>query len=158
MPRKRDYIKVRGFYRVQITKDGKIKGDSRWKKNLVTNDGFLQYLVKTLGALSGSSQIGFVALGTGGAPAAGDTILAGEIMASTKRTAVTAASSSSKTLQLTATFSSSNSFVTTTYNISNVGLYALTTTTNTLFAGNTYASSLLNTNQDVNLTYQIQFS
>jgi len=33
-----------------------------------------------------------------------------------------------------------------------------TTTNATLFAGNTYTSSSCNTNQNVNVTYQIRFS
>jgi hypothetical protein len=151
-------VYIKGFYRVQLVEDGKVVGDSGMRENLVVNLGFLDYLVKTLGKISGSKQIGYVALGTGGAPTATDTSLAGEIMGSTQRRAVVAASSGSKTLQLTATFASSDSFVTQTYNISNIGLFDTTNTNATLFAGNTYASSLLNTNQDVNITYNIQFS
>ena len=159
MRKTKDAIKVKGFYRLQIVEGGKIVGDSGYKQNLVTNDGFNNFLCKLLGALSGSSQVGYVAIGTGGAPAATDTTLAGEIMSSTKKTAVTAASSSnSKTVRFTATYSSSNSFTTATYNISNMGLFASTQSTATLFAGNTYSSSKLDTNQDLNITYDIGFA
>jgi hypothetical protein len=150
-----DGIAVRGFYRLHITEDGEVVGDSGWKENLVTNDGFLNYLVKSLGSVSGSSYIGFMALGTGGVPATDDTTLAGEVV---KRTAVTAATSAtSKTLRFTATFSSAGSFVTNNQNISNVGLFA-SSTGGTLFSGNTYASSTVATNQNVNATYDIVFS
>lgn len=150
-----DGIKVKGCYRIQITEDGEIVGDSGWHENQVTNLGFNQYLVSALGAIAGSKQLSHMALGTGGVPATGDTSLSGEV---TKRAALTAATSStSKALQLTATFASSDSFVTATRNISNVGLFN-SSATGTLFAGNTFASSSCATNQNVNATYTITFS
>jgi hypothetical protein len=149
-------LKVKGMFRVQIRgPNGRLGGDSGWKKNQVVNLGFNQYLVSLLGGIAGSKQISHALLGTGGAPAAGDTSLAGEV---TLRQAITAAtSSSSKTLRLTATFASSNSFVTATRNISNIGL-ANTSSGGTIFAGQTYASSSCATNQNVNITYDITFS
>jgi len=150
-----DGIRLHGFFRVQIDDDGKIVGDSGWQKNTVVDLGFNKYLVSALGSIAGSSYIGFASLGTGGAPAAADTALAGE---QSVRAAVTAATSStSKTLRLTATFASSASFVTATKNISNVGLFA-SSAAGTLFAGNTYASSSCATNQAVNITYDLTFS
>ena len=150
-------LKVRGMFRVQIEESGKIVGDSGWKENLVTNLGFNQYLVSALGSIAGSKYVSHMALGTGGAPAAADTTLAGEL-AENVRSAVTAAtSSSSKALQLTATFASANSFATANRNISNVGLFN-SSSTGTLFAGNTFASSTVATNQNVNATYTITFA
>ena len=150
-----DGIKVKGMYRVQIEEDGRIVADSEWQENQVVNLGFNQYLVSTLGAIAGSKQVSHMALGTGGAPAAGDTTLAGEV---DKRTSVTAAtSSSSKTVRFTATFGSSDSFVTTTQNISNVGLFN-TSSGGTIFAGNTYTSSSVATNQNVHASYDVIFS
>lgn len=160
-------LKIRGFYRLQITEeDGTITGDSGWKENQVTNDGFNNYLVKTLGAIAGSAQISHMALGTGTAPAASATSLNGEVVtngsSSVVRSAVTAAtSSSSKTVRFTATFSSANSFLTASANISNVGMFNVsgpTTASGTLFAGNTYTSSSCATNQNVNATYDIIFA
>lgn len=150
-----DGLKVKGFYRVQLTDGDRVVGDSGWKQNVVTNDGFNDYLVKLLGGISGSKQVSHMALGTGGAPATNATSLTGEVEA---RASVTAASSSSsKTVRFTATFSSANSFVTNTRNISNVGLFN-SSTSGTLFAGNTYASSSCATNQNVNATYDITFA
>lgn len=151
-----EWLRVRGFFRLQIEdQTGEIVGDSGWRENQVTNLGFNQYLVMSLGSISGSKYITHAALGTGGAPAAADTSLAGEVE---KRQAVTAATSStSKTLDLTFTFSSANSFVTNTQNISNVGL-ANTSSGGTIFAGNTYASSACQTNQNVNGSYRIIFA
>ena len=153
-----DKLKIHGFSRVQIKENGEVVGDSGWcGPNQITNDGVLNFLVKLLGNSSGSIQVSHVALGTGTQPAAAGTTLAGEIMSSTQRKTVTFANSNSHTAQFTATFYSSNNFVTTSYNISNIGLFG-TSTGGTVFAGNTYTSSVLNTNQDVNVTYQIRFS
>jgi hypothetical protein len=149
-------IAVRGFYRVNLRdSNGELVGDSGWLENVVVNLGFNQYLVSTLGAIAGSKQVSHAALGTGAAPGAADTTLAGEVV---KRKAVTAAtSSSSKTLRLTATFGSTDSFVTNTQNISNIGLFN-TSSGGTIFAGNTYASSSCATNQQVEATYDILFA
>lgn len=148
-------LRVKGMYRVQLEEDGEIVGDSGWNENLVTNAGFLNYLVELLGAISGAIQVSHLALGTGGAPIATDTTLAGEVV---KRQAVTAATSStSKTCRFTGTFASANSFVTNTQNISNIGLFN-SSSTGTLFSGNTYTSSACATNQNVNTTYDIIFS
>ena len=150
-----DQLKIKGMFRVQLTKEGKVVGDSGWKQNQITNDGFNDYLCKALGAVSGSKQVSHLALGTGGVPAASDTTLAGEVQ---KRQAVTSATStSSKTIRFTGTFSSANSFVTATANVSNIGLFN-SSSTGTLFAGNTFASSAVATNQNVNATYDIIFT
>lgn len=155
---------IKGFSRVQITEDTsdgvKVVGDSGFVgPNQITNLGFLNYLVKLLGNSAGSKQVGFVALGTGSAPNASHTTLNGEIMASTQRKAVTFGSSGSTTAQFTATFASSDGFLTGAgSNLSNIGLFAATTTDDTLFAGNTYTSSTCASNQNVNVTYQIRFS
>lgn len=157
----KDTIKARGFFRLQITedRDGKsvVVGDSGWRKNQVVNLGFQDYLCKTLAGSAGSKTISHVALGTGTAPGATDTSLAGEIMSSTQRKTVSPSISSSKTLQLTAAWASSDSFVTAAVTLQNIGLFN-TSSGGTLFAGNTYTTSQLNTNQNVNATYQVRFS
>lgn len=146
-------IKIEGFSRVRILENGEIKGDSGWcGPNQITNLGFMNYLCQLLGKEAASKQIGFIALGTGGVPASNAVVLAGEIMASTQRKAVTAGSVASTTEQFTATFASADSFLTGASNLSNIGLFAATTTNDTLFAGNEYTSSSCNTNQDVNVT------
>lgn len=152
-------VKIHGFTRVAIEENGKVIGDSGWVgPNQITNNGFLEYLCHTLGASAASKAVGYVALGTGSAPNATHTTLDGEIMASTQRKAVTYAAVGSTTAQFTATFASSDSFLTAAANLSNIGLFNATTTNATLFAGNTYASSSCATNQNVNVTYQIRFS
>ena len=160
-----DSMKLVGMFRLQIEEDGEIVGDSGWKRNQITNLGF-NNIVNQLGTSLTGSKISHAALGTGGAPAAADTTQAGEVSTngsgSVVRAALTAAtSSSSKTLRNTATFSSANSFITATANISNIGLWQTsgpTTASGTLMAGNTYTSSALATNQNVNITYDLIFA
>jgi hypothetical protein len=161
-----DSMKIKGMFRLQIEEDGRIVGDSGWKENLITNLGFNEYLVKSLGTSLTGVKVSHAALGTGGTPGAADTALSGEVSTngsgSVVRAAVTAATSSgSKTLRNTATFSSANSFITASANISNIGLFNVsgpTTASGSLFAGNTYTSSALATNQNVNVTYDIIFA
>lgn len=157
----KDAIKVRGFFRINIMSPenpNEVVGDSGWCENQVVNLGFQDYLCKGLAGASGAKTITHIALGTGGAPAATDTSLAGEIMSSTQRKTASTSIISSKTIQFTAAFASSDSFLTASANLSNVGLFNTTSTNATLFAGNTFSSSSCNTNQNVNVTYQIRFS
>lgn len=157
MKQKKEGLRVRGFFRVAITEDGKVVGDSGYKENQVTNDGINQYLVEALGSISGSKYVSHVALGTGGAPAASATSLGGELAEAVRASVTAATSSSSKTCRFTATFASANSFATATRNISNIGLFN-SSSGGTLFAGNTYTSSAVATNQNVNVTYDITFA
>jgi type V secretory pathway adhesin AidA len=85
----KDGIKVKGMFRINIEEDGRIVGDSGWVENQVTNLGFNQYLVMSLGSIAGSKYVTHLALGSGGAPAASATTLAGEVE---KRQALTASS------------------------------------------------------------------
>lgn len=151
-----DSKKLRGFFRLQITEDDKgVVGDSGWCENQLTNLGINQYLLNWLiGDTGNGKSVTHAALGTGGAPASDATTLAGEVEA---RAAVSTSIVSSRTAQFTANFASSASFVTTTMNISNVGLFN-TSAGGTLFAGNTFSSSSIATNQSLNLTYQIRLS
>src|ERR1039458_8377657 len=161
----KDHTKLRGMFRLQIEEDGAIKGDSGWHENLITNAGFLN-IVNQMGTGLTGSKLSYAALGTGGVPGATDTSQTGEVVTngsgSVVRAALTAATSaSSKTLHNTATFSSANSFITATANISNVGLWQTSgpiTSSGSLCQGNTYTSSALATNKNVNLTYDLIFS
>jgi hypothetical protein len=141
----RESIKLEGFSRVQIEQDGEIRGDSGWVGPNQIGD-------------AGSKFVQYVALGTGTAPGAAAVTLDGEIMGSTQRKSVTFASNGSTTAEFTATFASSDNFLTVAADLSNIGLFFTTTTNDTLMAGNTYTSSSCDTNQNVNVTYQIRFS
>ena len=157
-----DKVALRGFYRVQIVDgNGAVQGDSGWNENQITNLGAQNYIVQWLiGNTASGSSVTYAALGTGGVPAASDTALSGELTHSTSgRAAVSTSIVASRTAQFTGAFNSAASFVTISANISNIGLFATSTTNiGTLFAGNTYASSAVATNQSVNFTYQIRFS
>jgi hypothetical protein len=154
----KEEIGIVGMFRLKIREpDGEIVGDSGWNSNQVVNLGFNQYLVSTLGGIAGSKVITHVMLGSGGAPAAGDTVLAGEV--EVRQAGTFATTTGSKTLDIRATFASSNNFVTNTQNISNIGLgHTSTQGAATIFAGNTYASSSCATNQQVEVTYSVIFS
>ena len=150
-------IKVKGAFRLAIAQDGEVLSTSDWYDNTITNEGFRNFLVRLLGGIASSSQVTHMAIGTGGAPSAADTALAGE---QTVRAAVSAASSNtSKAVLFTATFASSNGFVTASKDISNLGLFAISTSgAGTLFAGAAFTSSTVATNQDVYACYSISFS
>ena len=155
---KHSKVAIEGFSRVQIEEDGKIVGDSGLVgPNQITNTGVLNYLVNLLGNTTNSRQVGFIALGTGGVPASDATSLEGEIMGSTQRKAVAVANTASTTAVFTATFASGDNFLTASSNLSNIGLFA-GSAENSLFAGNTYASSSCGTNQSVNVTYELRFT
>ena len=155
----KDLARVRGFYRLNITEKGKVVGDSGWKENTVVNLGFSHYLTDLLGQGANSKQISRMMLGTGGAPAVGDTVLAGELNTATyTRTTVSFTNTSSKTARFTATFASSSSHITASAALSNIGIINATTSAGTLMAGAAFTSSAWNTNQDINATYEIRFS
>lgn len=156
-----DGLKVTGMFRVKIGQDGKIVGDSGWKKNQITTGGFNQYLVATLGAIAAASskQVSYMALGSGSAPGTSDTTLNGELTNTSARASVVAATSAtSKTVSFTATFAS-NTQIVSSITIANIGLFNTSAqNTGQIFAGNTYASSAIASNQNVYATYNINFS
>lgn len=157
LPAPAEGIQLKNFSRVRIVnEDGSIAGDSGFVgPNTVSNLGFNQYLVMTLGSIAGSKYLTHLALGTGGTIATDATALAGEVGS---RTALTAASSNtSKTLRCTATFAAGWHDSGTAHEISNIGLFN-TSSGGTIFAGNTYASSSCASNQAVNATYDVVFS
>jgi len=150
---------IQGFTHIQIgeDRDGKIEvvGDSGWiGPNQVVDLGFQHYCCELIGAIAGSSQVTHMALGTGTVPGAAATSLNGETAA---RKAVSASVVSSKTLQLTAAWASTDQ-PGGTPTLQNVGLFATSTAgAGSMFAGNTYATSAWNSNQGISATYQLRF-
>jgi len=158
-----DSVKLRGFFRIKMGEPDatgkvvKVAGDSGWFPNTIPNLGKDLFLSQLVGKMAGSLQVQYAALGTGGTLNATATALPGELTATNVRMAVTPSTvNSSGTLNFAFTL---NSGVTNASgNISNVGLFAISNVSSGQpFAGNTYASSALATNQAVNGTYQIQF-
>lgn len=154
-----DFTKVRGSFHLKIVEpDGRVVGDSGWRDNQIVDGGFQQFLQFALIGSAGSKTATHAALGTGTAPGASATTLPGEITdAATMRCALTTGTTGSKTVSFTFTLASG--IITAAKTIQNVGLFnGSTTAAGTLFAGNTYATSALATNQAVNGTYQISFA
>lgn len=152
-------LAIEGFFRVQIVNpDGSVAGDSGWRKNRAPNPGIQDYLTLAILGNSGSKLVSHLALGTGTEPGTAATSLEGEVEV---RKSVSTSSIASTTAQFTAQFASGDNFVTTTMTIKNIGLFSMsnkTTAGNQIFAGNTYATSTVATNQAVNATYQIRFA
>ena len=152
-------VQAKGFFRLQITEDGNVVGDTGWRENLVTDNGVAHYLVDLLGSGANSKQINRMMLGTGTAPSAGVNTLHGELTnPSYTRTTVTFANVGSKTARFTATFASVNSHIAAPVTLQNIGIINNTTSAGTMMAGNTYTTSQWNTNQDINATYEIRFA
>lgn len=159
----KEKIRARGFFKLQITEDGadgkpRVVGDSGWHENLITNVGFQNGIVSCLAGVAGSSQITHAALGTGTAPGATATSLNGEITdVAGARMAVSASLVGTGTAQFAFTLNSG--VYTAAKTITNVGLFQTSTTAaGSLYAGQTFSSSQLQTNQSVNGTYQLRFS
>jgi hypothetical protein len=157
-------VKIEGFFRLQIEDgpSGAIVGDSGWVKNMITDTGFQHYIVQLMGNSAGSARVSHAALGEGTAPGATGTSLESEVTGTNGtagRKAVTFSETGSKTCQWVCTFASTDSFVTQTETIRNVGLFSTSTVGGgSIFAGNTYNTSTVATNQNVNLTYQVRFA
>lgn len=155
----RDGVRVRGFFHIKLIDDkGAVVGDSGLRENQIVDNGFQQFLQYCIIASAGSKTATHAAIGTGTVPGASATTLPGELTdAAGCRCALTTGTSGSKTVSFTFTLASG--ITTAARTIQNVGLFnGSTTNAGTMFAGNTYATSALATNQAVNGTYQIIFA
>jgi len=153
-------IKIHGFYRVNLEENGKIVGDSGWQENTIVNEGFDDFLCRLLAGTTDSKQISFISLGTGTAPNVTHDTLDGEITntdSSHTRKGITVTVSDSKTLELRATFLSANSHISAVQSLRNIGLHNSSNSAS-MFAGSTYATSSVNTNQNINVSYDIEFT
>lgn len=158
-------LAIDGFYKVNIVNpDGRIKGDSGWKHNLIPNAGLTGYISKLFGNSSGSSLVGFMQLGSlQSALASSGSSLPGEygksLMASLSSTQITtrASSTSGDTVRFLATFVSNSIISATNQTIACIGLYA-TTAANSIFCGGSFASSTLGNSQAINCTYDVVFT
>jgi len=158
-------IGLAGFYRLNITQDGRIVGDSGWRHNLFVSAGLDNGLAQVLLGGGGSSRVGFAALGTGAAPGTAATYLPGELVqtVNARKAVSTATATSSSAAAVTAryygVFASSVSFILSSASIQNIGLYnASGTGGSNLISGASYGTSALATNQDVNFTYEWRFA
>jgi hypothetical protein len=156
--KKAEGIKARGFFRLNVVNpDGTVAGDSGWRENQIVNTGYQDFLMYLLAGSAGSLRPSHAALGTGTVPASNATTLAGELTETSGRCSLTTGTSGSKTVQYTFTLNSG--VIAAASTIQNVGLFSGSTQAGgTMFAGNTYATSSLATNQAVNGTYNIAFA
>ncbi len=154
----KESTKVRGFFKLDIVgADGKIVQKGPWRENQIVNVGYQDFLMYLLAGSAGSLRPSHAALGTGTVPASNATSLAGELTEASARMALTTGTSGSKTVQYTFTLNSG--VIAAASTIQNVGLFSGSTQAGgTMFAGNTYATSSLATNQAVNGTYAIAFA
>lgn len=163
--RKKDFeqtFRIKGFFRLQIEEGGKIVGDTGLFPNQVGNLGLEQYAAYCLANSAGSKQLAYFALGSGGAMASDGTAIASEVLQASKRASISARSFSSRTtsngsatMWIYGQFASVDSFVNNSYNISNIGV-GNSISGGTLFCAQTFNSSQVSTNQNVNVTYQLQ--
>lgn len=154
----KDTTRTRGFFRLNIVNpDGSIADKGAWRENQIVNNGYQDFLMYLLMGSAGSLRPSHAALGTGTVPASNATTLAGELTETAGRMALTTGSSGSKTVVYTFTLASG--VIAAASTIQNVGLFSGSTQGGgTMFAGNTYATSSLATNQAVNGTYNIAFA
>jgi hypothetical protein len=153
-----------GFYRVHIKQDGELVGDSGWCHNTITDFGLKNGLAFLICASAGSALASYAALGTGTAPATNASALPGENTQVTNArdgllsSVVSAANASGVTARFYGTFASSESRVSNTLAIANIGLYnSSATNAGSVLCGAAYTASTLSTNQDVNYTYEWRF-
>jgi hypothetical protein len=145
---------VAGFGRVQLVnaKTGKIEGDSGWCKNAITQVGFQDYLVATLGATTGSKQATVLALASQtDAGASTQTSLTGEFGG---RKTANRAIVSSQTLRMTANWATDEA---TQSELGAIGAYN-TTSGGSVMNALTYATSQKTTDQQLNATLEFRFS
>lgn len=151
-----DGIKVRGFFRMQLVnkETGEIEGDSGWCPNTVTNFGLNNACAGTIIGESNSVQALSAVLATQSTAVDATQIsLVGTENAVVDLTPSTVATG---TARVTASFDGTDNSATLT--IGSVGLHSNSQASNSMIAGQTYTTSQFATNQDLNMTYELQFS
>ena len=154
----KDVARTRGFFKLDVVNpDGSVHQKGAWRENQIVNVGYQDFLMYLLAGSAGSLRPSHAALGTGTVPASNATTLAGELTETAGRMALTTGTSGSKSVVYTFTLASG--VIAAASTIQNVGLFSGSTQGGgTMFAGNTYATSSLATNQAVNGTYTIAFA
>jgi hypothetical protein len=146
-------VKVRGFYRLMLhdVKTGQ-KIYTPWRQNVITADGFQNYIVGTAGALAGSKTVTHMQLATQTvAPTSSQTSASGEFEV---RKAVTNSFVANGTLRATASWNTNEATQ------SAVAAVCLYNTSSTGTAGSiaTFTASTKTTDQTLNVTYEWRFS
>lgn len=159
--------RVRGFSRIQLvnSKTGQIEGDSGWNENVISSWGFEEFIVGSLGGISNSQVIGYMAIANDAAIASDDGTLASEL--ADRNALVTSATDittvphmkfvSPGTLQMCVSWAGVELTASTPNTIQAIAAFS-TNAGGSMCCGNTFTASQWTTDQDVNATYQIQFS
>jgi len=145
---------IKGFFRVQLVnkKTRKVEGDSGWIQNVITNYGFASCLVGAPIQDAGSVLATGLALGTGvAAIATSATKLGSQAGAASWYSTFGPATVASLTARMTQTFEGLAAI-----SIAEIGVFAASN--GTLIAGNTFDSSAMSTDQDVNCTYDLVYA
>lgn len=145
-------VGIKGFFRVQIQdkKTKKIVGDTGYFPNQITNYGLNNCFLASPAKATGSVQIGGAMLGSGTTPAS-DAValpLSNTDYYSTVGTALNASTQAQFTQSFDGTLGAAT--------IANIGLFAASS--GTIICGKTFASSAVATTQDVNVTYNINYT
>jgi len=152
--RKNDRISLNGFFRVQIVdkKTGKIRGDSGWAKNQITNYGLNNCICAAPIGNAASVQAAGLLLGTGDVPASSAVELDGSL---SKYWSEFAYSSilSSLTARVSVSYDGTLGSVAA---LKNIGVFAASD--GSIIAGNTFATSSLGTDQDINCSYELRYT
>lgn len=150
----KDIIRVKGFLRAQITdKDGRIVGDSGWRRNTVTTNGLNNACAAASMGVAGSYQVGYAAIGNGTSA-----INASQTDLGTRQNSFNSVSVSTiatGTAQATCSFAGSANSATIT--VSEAGLFK-SNSAGSMIAAQTFTGSQMTTAQNFNLTYQLRFS
>jgi hypothetical protein len=146
-------VKLRGMFRIHIVdkKTRKIVGDSGLIKNQITNYGLNSCLAAAPIGAASVQAAGFI-IGSGTVPASDATALDGSNTDQYSAFAQSAVQASTAA-RMTQSFDGNASSMAT---LANIGVLAAST--GSLIAGATFASSSLGTDQDVNATYEFQYS
>ena len=152
-------LKVKGFFRAQIVdKKGKVIGNSGWKKNVITVDGWRYVMAANPFKISGSYQMAYGVLGTGtAAVASGASSVIGTLVSDTTAyislaTQALSSAASGGTARVTFQYDGS---LGATGNIAQVCLHSAATKGG-MMCGNTFTPSALATSQSCNITYDLQ--
>lgn len=153
-------LTVRGFFRGQLvnSETGKIEGDSGWVENAVTNTGLIS-LAAFMAGQAGSYRVSHMAVGEQTqAFNVTQTDLISRISDTHASSGFLSVSpSTSGTATATFTCQMASTIISASHTLGAVGLY-YTSSAGSFIAGQTFATSQWNTNQDFNVTYQLRFA
>lgn len=150
-------VGIQGFFRIQFIKNKKIVCDLGWKKNQITNNGILKFLINRLLSSTEGKTIGWMSLGIGNPPRKEDIALEHEI---STRVAIKGTAVGSNIARFTALFPFSYNKLEREIFLSNIGLFdSNIAKESTLFSGGAISpKKKWIENQTVKVTYDIEFT